>query len=892
MPKSKGDIWNYFVTVKSDKESHCVCKFCESKFKYNAMRMKKHLVRDCSSCLAGVKLLFVDQVNNSSLALKSKNSSTIKLCNTNVNNEVDDCEITSQSSYFTRNINAKSDSDAETASDSNNKRVDNEHFAKCVNQKATSHLSPNHHAKVKVSCQPSILTFADTITADEQQNLNALFAKALYSSAMPFCMTENAQWLEFFKKLRPAWKPPTKYTLSEPLLKYWDAKINAENVDIMQKASALVLMMDGWSCCSGNNHIQFLCATPKPIYLKSVHPRSQSHTAEYIMQQISGILQDEEKLTNRKPEDFAAIVSDHASNMVSAWKLLQEKYSWLICYGCGAHALELLSKDLRNIHTVSLNLEEIMMVCRFFRNHQVPKAILEDMTLASLGRKLTCLTMVPTRWSSACAMTQRILEIRYCLQSCVTDLRLQKYLALDNKIIKQLILSDDGFWMRTLATAAILKPIKNAILELEGNECKLSVMPRIWKVLDKVLRDNVQGTQSPFSEEEKNMFFSSLSHRRSFSIQPVHFAAHLLDPRFLATDINETECGLGEKLILKMAHDRHLIESDIITDLMEFKAKDGSLFGRCHIWKNVDFDVDPLMWWKANGGTRSLAIVAKILFTFPSTTASVERANKQYSLQKTKLRNNLSDCKGAMLAKVAYNIKSQARHSMVRKASNSHQALIFPTTDIRSNVTKSCHVSNTLEMKRKKSMFMNNEVERNKIFRSVDIDSSDSDSSVDYSNISTSSTRRTSTKVKTEPVFQQDNLSNMSDCEFNESSSSSVTSLEAENELSDIALGDFVAVAIETTGSKAKHNCAKLFCGVVHGISAADVFEVKFLNEKYANHYNWPEKLEISEVDRSQVMKLSPPNYSCNTSSRKSGLSFSNYELSKARRNLIINRMK
>jgi hypothetical protein len=43
---------------------------------------------------------------------------------------------------------------------------------------------------------------------------------------------------------------------------------------------------------------------------------------------------------------IVSIVTDNASNMRAAWKLLEEKYPGLVCNGCAAHTVNLLVKDV------------------------------------------------------------------------------------------------------------------------------------------------------------------------------------------------------------------------------------------------------------------------------------------------------------------------------------------------------------------------------------------------------------------------------------------------------------------------------------------------------------------------------------------------------------------
>ena len=45
------------------------------------------------------------------------------------------------------------------------------------------------------------------------------------------------------------------------------------------------------------------------------------------------------------------VVTDNASNMKKAWRLIEEKYPTIICYGCAAHGLNLIFCDMIKLET-------------------------------------------------------------------------------------------------------------------------------------------------------------------------------------------------------------------------------------------------------------------------------------------------------------------------------------------------------------------------------------------------------------------------------------------------------------------------------------------------------------------------------------------------------------
>lgn len=74
-----------------------------------------------------------------------------------------------------------------------------------------------------------------------------LLARAIYASDCPLALFENDYWREFFLSIRPCWKIPSPYVLSNPLL---DTEHDRIQLDVCQKiaaSDALGLQCDGWS---------------------------------------------------------------------------------------------------------------------------------------------------------------------------------------------------------------------------------------------------------------------------------------------------------------------------------------------------------------------------------------------------------------------------------------------------------------------------------------------------------------------------------------------------------------------------------------------------------------------------------------------------------------------
>jgi hypothetical protein len=695
MPKGKTDIWNHFSLHKSTKcrDKCAFCNFCNQSFKVNATRMRKHLVRDCNKCPKVIKVLYADQVACSSFKLKSdvvdrKPSTSTSQSNSEfpaveVNNIIDINEdsIPSTSSMVPISV---------SGTRVHNQRTQNTELV--VSEPQPADVTSSADMKIKTIMQRrqvTLYSFADTMSTSDQNELDVCFAKAVYATASPLSMAENQHWLEFFKKLRPSWTVPSRYEMSNRLLDDWVHKVEVANHKKIAGATTLAIMSDGWSCVSGDSHIQFLVSTPEPIFLKSVHPKAKSHTAEFIFDEVCKIMEGvegEKSILDRPPTDVSAFCTDNASNMKSAWQLLKAKYPWLFCYGCTAHSLNLLAGDFSKISTVKTTLHENRSVSRFFREHQIPKSVLQEKTITTNGKPLTCIIGVATRWSTDYCMVKRNIDLKQALMHCTLDSRCLKAFS-SKKIEKALILDEDGFWTRSRLVAQLLKPVKDAISEVEGDVVPVSIIPRLWKVLKCRVTKAAQGlvNTSAISTDDMAQLLTFVDYREEFCLHPAHMAANIIDPRFMGGDLTDEQVSSAESVILEVASRCGISDIDCLDDLSNFRARQGLVYSadtRSHIWKHASsFDLEPLTWWSSYAPSRPLGTIAKTLLVLPATIAAVERTNKAFSQQKTKHRNRLSDSRSTDLTMVAYNLQSSAARKKIAYGDSSkklHNALVMP----------------------------------------------------------------------------------------------------------------------------------------------------------------------------------------------------------------------
>lgn len=185
--------------------------------------------------------------------------------------------------------------------------------------------------------------YLDVIPSAEREMLNKLFARAVFSSNIALStIPENKHWITFLKRMRPYFQVPSRKLLAGPLLEAEYEDVKKTCVQKIEGSKFLSLQVDGWSNIRKEAIMNFLICSPNPVFYKTVATRNESHTSEYIFEQIDSILQ------TVSSEKFQSVVTDNASNCTKAGKLIELKYKNISYYTCIDHTFNLYLKDIFN----------------------------------------------------------------------------------------------------------------------------------------------------------------------------------------------------------------------------------------------------------------------------------------------------------------------------------------------------------------------------------------------------------------------------------------------------------------------------------------------------------------------------------------------------------------
>lgn len=399
--------------------------------------------------------------------------------------------------------------------------------------------------------------------------------------------------------------------------------------------------------------INFIVSTPSPYIVNTVLSGKNQHTSQYMAELT------DEVITKYGFQKFLAVVTDNAPNMLGATRILTEKYPHMFSYGCIGHMINLIAGDVIKTGTGTALLNDAKDCVKVINNTQVLNSLFSEI-LKSKNINTSLKMPVPTRWGSTkdcfesvllCKSALRSISISEEADSLINNMHKQKKTAFIN--FKTIVLSDE-FWYKIESFLTILKPLQSWILLLERDSPTVELTCKAFKEIQKDLQLFLNlGILPP---EENEQLHRKLIERKQLYLKNIHFAADLLRPQSLGSNLTPTELLEAMKCIEKIANDMGFKKNDISMQLAQYLNRELN-FSDPYIWEKTTC-YSSISWWKIFGKSEvGLSTVATRILSMPATSAATERSFKTQSLIHTKKRNRLDNVKVQKLTFVKHNLK-------------------------------------------------------------------------------------------------------------------------------------------------------------------------------------------------------------------------------------------
>lgn len=601
MPRPRDDIWDYFTVIGENQGKKTVtCIYCNQQYtNATTTRMKNHIMK-CSKCPEDLRkrmrkderLTILPSTSRSELCVPSTSSTPDLLASDN-------------SSQFTSLLQ-----------------------------------SQNVSEERSLSIEPE----TDRQIGGIQKEIDEALCRAIYASGVPLSLLDSEYWKTLLNLMRPDYKIPSRYMISNPCLNAEYSKLMEDVNTRLQNANALGLVADSWTDVNGKAVINFIITTPKPIFFKCIYPETERETGEFIGKELIKVL---EKVGSSK---FVAIITDNAAAMKSAWRYITVRYPQISCVGCISHTLNLLLIDIAKIAKITETINTVIHVIKRIKRKHVLLATFEKIQKAKYNRIVTTLKLPgKTRWNGNVIMLKSYLANREALELLAIDHDLNI-----ERDLKDTILHEPN-WILIQDILKILEPISEKLSLSESDKCLLSDVPEIFKKLLDKLSQEVE-SNLVVDETEREYIISAIEKRRDFCIQPIHLAANALDPRYRGESLRPSDIPSTMNYISQAAVLLDLPIDEVMANVANFQTKNGYYGESEAIWAPVKL-IEPRVWWQTFAPNQVIQRIATRILSVPPSSAASERNWSLFNITHSLRRNRLQKQRVEKLIFVRSNLR-------------------------------------------------------------------------------------------------------------------------------------------------------------------------------------------------------------------------------------------
>ncbi|XP_073415149.1 uncharacterized protein [Dendrobates tinctorius] len=481
-----------------------------------------------------------------------------------------------------------------------------------------SHISPSPKRKKKpLPPGTTIDRFVIRTSRLEKELIDEKIAQFIYATNSSFRLTENPHFINMVQSLRPGYSPHSRADVAGKLLdQVYDREM--EQCATALEGKIVNLSIDGWSNVH-NDPIVCACITTeegKVFLAQTTDTSGNAHTAEYLQEvAVKAITTCELKFKCL----VRSLVTDNAANVSKMRRDLEEQggnTKLLITYGCSAHLLHLLAKDL-SVPEIKANVE----IAKYFRNNHFAAAALKRMG----GTKLTLLQDV--RWNSVVDCFEQYIKNWPILMTLCEENRDK----IDGTVTAKIL--NIGLKRNVEHMLSFLKPISQALNKIQKNSCFIADAVEIWKELSEHLKTELHMDRIKLQAVNKRM---------GQALTPAHFLANIVNIHYQGQNLSAEE----EELAMTWVSSNH---PSLMPTIINFRAK-GEPFKKYMFAEDILRKVTPVNWWKSLKRLDLETVQVMIsLLTAVASSAGVERIFSSFGLIHSKLRNRLGPNKAGKL---------------------------------------------------------------------------------------------------------------------------------------------------------------------------------------------------------------------------------------------------
>ncbi|KAG5542097.1 hypothetical protein RHGRI_021826 [Rhododendron griersonianum] len=242
------------------------------------------------------------------------------------------------------------------------------------------------------------------------------------------------------------------------------------------------IMSDGWSNIKNQQLINIMAVFGgKAIFINghdvSSVEKNATNIAKLLFKAIDYV----------GPSNVIQVVTDNAANCKAAGAIIQRKYNHIFWFGCLAHTLNLLMKDIAKCEHPSLSFVDETYkrgkaVVKYIKNHSACQSLFKSFS------RLELLKSKKTRFGHHFTVIQRLVKVRASLVSMALSkqwgyLKMTTSAPEQHDIIQQTVLDED-FWRKSERVLKITKPIYKMLRFSDNDQ---PIIGEVYEQMDTML---------------------------------------------------------------------------------------------------------------------------------------------------------------------------------------------------------------------------------------------------------------------------------------------------------------------------------------------------------------------------------------------------------------------
>ena len=458
----------------------------------------------------------------------------------------------------------------------------------------------------------------------------------LLSAGVPISLLRNRHFCDMLTacaEYGAGYRPPSSECCRSKLALEVEKDLQGRCCDMLEVCTATggTVCDDGWKDTGGQQVVNGTFVTPKgSMFLRSKNLTAQTKNAPLLAECL------EELIEMVGCDRVVQCITDNASNVDAARRMIAEKYPHIVTTGCAAHALDLVIEDLCEEPWAKPTLTEARNLVTFITNHEKVLSFCHKhaVRLDILTKRKTPFQYVKfgeTRFATVILVGMRLLKLARSTKAAFNDEELQSYAQKQRWRDAYTIASDTAvdasFWRKLKGLMDVLQPLL-ILLRLFDSD-----VPCAGKVYYKVyeLGENLKAYNGANKAQRERAYASLIERWRLFHC-PTQAAGFALDPEYWGPEYAQEkndEVMDGFRDMCKHVHHGNPEKAAIaFGQWSAYKDKDGP-FGKPDASMNAK-RLPAHKWWRLYGAfVPELQTVAMRCLAQVCSSSSTERVNSE-----------------------------------------------------------------------------------------------------------------------------------------------------------------------------------------------------------------------------------------------------------------------